>query len=273
MVGAYRGKVAVVTGGASGIGLEVSRALARAGATVIVADIDEIAARAAVVTLAPSTGAAHRAAGLDVRDGDAVEAFFDAALAREGRLDLVFNNAGVAVAGEFHRLDRDQVARVIDVNLRGCVHVAHAAFRRMVAQGSGHLVNTASGFGLVPGGANAPYITSKFGVVGLSESLRIEGHDHGVRVSAVCPGFVQTPMLDNLEMVGVDSRRALEALPVPKVQPAEAARIILDGVARNRALITFPRYVGWLVLIYRLFPRLAFHLGLRGLRRSRALTD
>lgn len=265
----YSGKIAVVTGGGSGIGAEVARALQRAGALVIVADIDEAAAQAVVGRMAPWPS--HRAVGLDVRDGDAVEALFDDIARREGRVDFVFNNAGVAVAGEFHHLSRQQIDRVLDVDLRGCAYVAHAAMRMMVRQRGGHLVNTASGYGLIPGGANAPYIASKWGVVGLSESLRIEGHDHGVRVSVVCPGFVRTAIVERLTAVNFDAGKVLENLPVKMIEAPEAARLILEGVARNQAIIAFPRYVTWLGIIYRLFPKLAFRYGVRLMRRLRQL--
>ena len=265
----YAGKIAVVTGGGSGIGAEVARALQRAGALVIVADIDEAAAQGVVSRMAPWPS--HRAAALDVRDGDAVDAFFTDIAIREGRVDFVFNNAGVAVAGEFHHLSRQQIDRVLDVDLKGCAYVAHAAMRMMVRQRSGHLVNTASGYGLIPGGGNAPYIASKWGVIGLSESLRIEGHDHGVRVSVVCPGFVRTAIVERLTAVNLNVAKLLENLPVKMIEADEAARLILEGVAQNRAIIAFPRYVSWLGIIYRLFPQAAFRYGVRMMRRLRRL--
>lgn len=261
----YEGKVALVTGGGSGIGAALAEALHAAGAVVVVADINEAAARAVAARLGPR----HRGVGLDVRNAVAVEMLIDEMAEREGRIDFVFNNAGVAVVGEFHRLSRADLDRVLDVNLRGAAYVAHAAFRRMAVQGFGHLVNTASGYGLVPSGANAPYATTKFGVVGLSESLRLEGHDLGVRVSVVCPGFVRTPIVDKMHAVGLDAEKVRASVPFAPVEAAEAARIVLDGVARNRAIIAFPRYVGLMAMFYRLFPKVAFRFGLRMVRRMR----
>jgi short-subunit dehydrogenase len=154
--------------------------------------------------------------------------------------------------------------------MRGCVHVAHAAWSVMAGQGYGHLVNTASGFGLVPGGANMPYVTAKFGVVGMSEALRIEGHDLGIKVSVVCPGFVQTSLLSGLEGVNVRPDVVRSQMPVKAISAERAAREILRGVARNRPIIAFPFYVRVLTVLYRLFPAAAFARSVEMMRRIRA---
>jgi NAD(P)-dependent dehydrogenase (short-subunit alcohol dehydrogenase family) len=191
--------------------------------------------------------------------------------ARHGQLDYVFNNAGITVIGELRDTTLEQFDRVLDVNLRGVVHGSYAAYAIMLRQGHGHIVNTASGLGLAPTAGMAGYVTSKFAVVGFSEALRLEAAELGVLVSVVCPGFVRTPMVTDAKPARADAAATLAQIPVNLVEPEEAARCILEGVARREAIITFPRYVGAVVLLYRLFPRLAFWFGLRSAAKLRAL--
>jgi NAD(P)-dependent dehydrogenase (short-subunit alcohol dehydrogenase family) len=146
---------------------------------------------------------------------------------------------------------------VIDVNLRGVVHGVHAAYPLMLRQGHGHIVNTASLAGLVPGPSLAPYAAAKHAVVGLSLSLRAEGASRGVRVSAVCPGFVDTPLLGrvnpDLPQTETGANAAALARLLGQLYQADAlAQDVLRGVARNRALIVAPRSarVAWRMTRY-----------------------
>src|SRR4051794_31394559 len=151
-------RIAIVTGGASGIGRAIATALVRRGDTVTVADIDK--QRAEEVAERLSELGTAEAAGLDVTDAEAVGALFGSVKDRHGRLDLVFNNAGIAVGGGTEELTLDHWNKTIDVNLRGVVHGVHAAYPIMLAQGSGHIVNTASLAGLVPAPMMLPYTTT-----------------------------------------------------------------------------------------------------------------
>jgi NAD(P)-dependent dehydrogenase (short-subunit alcohol dehydrogenase family) len=209
-------KVAVVTGGASGIGRAVARELARRGVAVTIADLDEVAGKQA----AEESGLDF--ARLDVTDAEAVSALVTRVNDSRGRLDFMFNNAGIAVGGTTRELTLDHWNRTIDVNLRGVVHGVRAAYPIMVDQGFGHIVNTASLAGLVPAPLMLPYTATKHAVVGLSLALRAEAATCGVRVSVVCPGFIDTRLMGRLYPV--------EAL----------AGDILRGVARNKALIVAP---------------------------------
>jgi short-subunit dehydrogenase len=152
---------------------------------------------------------------------------------------------------------------LLDVNLRGVVNGAHAAYAAMVARGSGHIVNTASMAGLAPAPSFAAYCASKHGVVGLSLALRAEGAGLGVKVSAICPGFIHTSILENGKLVNVKpeaARRASEGGPF--VQSAEScARSILRGVARNRPIIITPLPWLWGWRLGRIFPALWTVLG------------
>jgi NAD(P)-dependent dehydrogenase (short-subunit alcohol dehydrogenase family) len=233
-------KVAVVTGGASGIGRAVARELARRGVAVTIADLDEVAGKQA----AEESGLDF--ARLDVTDAEAVSALVTGVNDRQGRLDFMFNNAGIAVGGTTRELTLDHWNRTIDVNLRGVVHGVRAAYPIMVDQGFGHIVNTASLAGLVPAPLMLPYTATKHAVVGLSLALRAEAATCGVRVSVVCPGFIDTPLLDHANPglpqteIAAGARGAAERL-MGRLYPVEAlAGDILRGVARNKALIVAP---------------------------------
>ncbi|GAA2659865.1 SDR family oxidoreductase [Nonomuraea recticatena] len=227
-------KTAFVTGGASGIGRALAMALAAKGVAVTVADL-----------VAPDLrGMEH--VELDVTSAEAVASAVRAVRQRHGRLDFVFNNAGIAVGGHAEELTLDHWNRAIDVNLRGVVHGVHAAYPIMIEQGYGHIVNTASMAGLVPAPLMLPYTASKHAVVGLSMALRAEAAAHGVRVSVVCPGFIDTPLLDNANPglpyteTGAQARDAA-VMAQGRLYPVESlAADILRGVARNRALIVAP---------------------------------
>ena len=264
------GKVAVVTGAGSGIGEAVSRELARRGARVIIADIDDDAAKRVAATIADGGGQAT-ANRVDVsREQDITRLIQDTAAAY-GRLDFQFNNAGIAIAGDARDLTPGQWRQVLDVDLYGVLYGTLAAYPIMAGQGFGHIVNTSSGAGLVPTPLNAPYCTAKYGVVGLSLSLRLEGADLGVKVSVVCPGYVRTKIFSTAVMVNMPQELANRAPGrVKMVEAAQAARVILDGVARNRAVIAFPGYIRLAWRTSCLFPRLLDRAAPRQIRDIRS---
>ena len=238
----FAGQVAVVTGAASGIGRALATALVAEGATVVLADLDGDGAR----RVADSLGAAAEGTALDVTDRRAVQALVDGVAGRHGRIDLLCNNAGIGAGGPAQALAVEDWLTVIDVDLHSVVYGVAAAYPLMVRQGSGHIVNTASLAGLVPSPLLTPYAAAKAGVVGLSLSLRVEAAAHGVGVTVVCPGPVETPLLDQGGPANpggpspLNVRKLLtNALGDP--YPAEAmAADILDGVAQNRALVVAP---------------------------------
>ncbi len=271
----FQGAVALVTGGASGIGRALCEELARRGVAVVVADLNADGAAAVAAAITASGGKAS-AAGLDVRRADEVERVYSEAAAAHGRLDYVFNNAGLSTVGEVRDLDLAHWRKVVDVNLMGVIHGVHTAYRIMTAQESGHIVNTASLAGLVGFPTALPYATTKYAVVGLSLSLRAEGAALGVKVSVVCPGFIQTGIFDASDYVRSDKEGAVSMIPVKMIAPAAAARTILDGVAKNRAVIVFPFYARLLWWIERFVPRLTQRLHRKtaaDFRRRRRLSD
>ncbi|MFI6927018.1 SDR family NAD(P)-dependent oxidoreductase [Nonomuraea spiralis] len=260
-------RTAVVTGGASGIGRAVARELRRRGVAVTIADVDETAGK----QVAADFGLEF--ARLDVTDAEAVAALVTRVRAERGRLDFMFNNAGIAVGGRTRELSLDHWDRTIDVNLRGVVHGVRAAYPIMADQGFGHIVNTASLAGLLPAPLMLPYTATKHAVVGLSLALRAEAAAYGVRVSVVCPGFTDTPLLDHAnpglpptELAANVRSAAVRAQG--RLYPVDAlADDILRGVARNKALIVAPASGRAAWRVARLWPAAAVRVAGLAIRR------
>lgn len=247
----FKDKIAIVTGGASGIGRSLGKQLAEHGARVVLADRDGPGAMVVAEQICALGGVAT-AVTVDVTDAAAIQALVDDTISRQGRLDYIFNNAGIAVGGEVQHLTLDDWNRVIDVNVRGVVHGVAAAYPHMIRQGFGHIVNMASAAGLGPVPGLTVYATTKHAVVGLSISLRGEAMRYGVKVSAVCPGFVDTPLLRNSPLVNVDREEAMKRLPKRSVD--DAVHEILVGVLRNRALVVVTPMAKITWRLYRYLP-------------------
>ena len=194
----FHGKAAFVTGGASGIGLALGRALAEAGARVMLADIEERALAEAVASLQGENLAEVRGIICDVRDYQAVERAAQAAIDAFGKVHIVCNNAGVGGRSGADSISLQDWRWVIDINLMGVVHGVRAFLPHLVSHGEGgHIVNTASMAGFLPGTGFGPYTATKFAVVGLSEALRAELAPQGIGVSVLCPGWVRTRITES----------------------------------------------------------------------------
>ena len=268
----YNDKVCIVTGAASGIGRALCEQLAASGARVVATDINQSLLESAMAPLVIQ-GPTVTVIKLDVTDHEAFRQVIEDTVAREGRLDYIFNNAGIAISGEICDLSIDHWRRTLDVNLNGVVSGSVLAYKIMARQGFGHIVNISSIEGLIPFPLTVPYVTSKFAVMGLSKGLRVEGTDLGVKTSVVCPGFVATAIFESAQMVGLDRERLMELAAKPwerfSVTPDECARIILKGVARNKAIIPvtlMARVMWWLA---RLRPEMVINKVIRDFRQWR----
>jgi NAD(P)-dependent dehydrogenase (short-subunit alcohol dehydrogenase family) len=266
----FTGKQAIVTGAGSGIGAALCRALVAAGASVVCTDIDgEAAARTAESLSGPGTA---RSVTVDVTDAAAVQGVVDDVLARAGRLDLMFNNAGIAWGGDTELLTLEQWNAIIDVNIRGVVHGVVAAYPAMLRQGHGHIVNTASMAGLTAAGQITSYVMTKHAVVGLSLALRSEAVSRGVGVLAVCPAAVETPILDKGAVGGFVGRDYYLRGQGMKTayHPDRLARDTLRAIQRNKALLVVPKraHASW--LFARLAPGLLQRMSIEFVERQRA---
>ena len=272
----YQDAVAIVSGAGSGIGAALARGLAARGARVILADRHEPGARDEAACL--PAGLAEVAA-LDVRDAGAFERVVAGVFERHGRLDYLFNNAGIGVGGEARCLSLEDWRAAVDVNLLGPVHGIAAAYPRMIQQGFGHIVNTASMAAFVATPMAAPYGATKSAVASLSRALRLEAAHHGVRVSALCPGVVRTPILVDggrygrlSSFLGPLQQRTLWE----RLRPMDVdlfARRALDAVARDRGVIVIPSWWRAIRLLNGALPSLADHIAGRQLREIRKLLE
>ncbi|MGK8522470.1 SDR family oxidoreductase [Nocardia asteroides] len=266
----FAGKTCLITGAASGLGRSTALAAAAKGASLVLTDIaaEGLARTAAEARDAGAT--VHLATAADVSDYDQVVALAAEAHEAVGSVDIVMNVAGIATWGTVDRLTHSQWRRTIDIDLMGPIHVIEAFVPPMIAAGrGGHVVNVSSAAGLFGLPWHAPYSAGKFGLRGVSEVLRFDLARHRIGVSLVCPGAMATPMVDSVDIAGVDRtdeavRRGVALFMRHAVTPEAAARSIVRGVERNRYLVfTSPDIrVGFWAQRY--FPP-AYNVAMRGL--------
>jgi NAD(P)-dependent dehydrogenase (short-subunit alcohol dehydrogenase family) len=245
-----QGAVVVVTGGAGGIGAAVAAGFGTAGARVVRTDL-------------PGRGAD---VDLDVTDLDATRRVFEEIHATRGRLDVVVANAGIGVGGLIEDVPAADWARSIDVNIGGTANTVQAAYPLLTGQRHGAIVLMASLAGLAGLPLLTPYAMTKFAVVGLAQSLRPEAARHGVGVTVVCPGPVETPLLDETSRTdGLSVRRYLTAGAGAPLDPAKLAHLVVDAVRHDRAVV-IPGRAGLLWRLHRMFPNAVDKLIARGMR-------
>jgi len=262
------GRVAIITGGAGGIGRALAEEMAERGCYLILADVNtELLEKTA--TELRAGGAQLDAKTVDVRDAAQVQKLVEGAFRDLGRIDYVFNNAGVNLCAELRDTTLEDWNLLIDVNLRGVVHGVHAAYPIMCEQGFGHIVNTASAAGLVPAAAEGAYAATKHAVVGLSLALQIEAAAFGVKVSVVCPGLVDTPILDSTKYVKFDSDVIKNIAPQKPMPARKAARRILRGVERDQFYIVITATAHALWRVHRYMPRTSLRIGQTAVRMFR----
>jgi NAD(P)-dependent dehydrogenase (short-subunit alcohol dehydrogenase family) len=251
-----RGATAVVTGGASGIGRGTALELARRGADVVLADIhdERLADTAAAIT---ALGRRCLPVRCDVTRDDDIDALAAAAFAEFGTVDLLMNNAGIAVLGPSYRVPMDDWQRILDVNVLGLVRGVRAFVPAMVERGHGYVVNTASIAGIWAYSWDcAPYITSKFAAYGYSEALARSLLPLGVGVSVLCPGLVHTNLGEHARIAGVPDEHTGSWVHFPPDMAADAVDaeavgpMVCDAVEKERFTIftndnDAARYTSW----------------------------
>lgn len=241
MSGAGEQKLVVITGAASGIGRATALAFADKGAILELGDVDANGL-AQTRRLVRALGADAVTTVVDVSEAEAMLAWAAAVEARNGAADVLVNNAGVGIGGPFLSTDLASWRWALGVNLDGVIHGCHAFLPAMVARNTGgHIVNLASLAGLVGLPGMSSYSTTKFAVVGLSESLRAELAPHRIGVSVVCPGIIDTPITRNMRVLGGDEatqrRRAARVYRLRRRGPERVAQAIVSAVERNRAVV------------------------------------
>src|SRR3954449_2182543 len=235
------GKVAVVTGGARGIGQAIARALAREGAVVAIGALDEAGARAAAAEL----GGASLGMALDVTDRPAFAAFLDEVERRLGPLDILVNNAGIMPLAPLEDEPDASVTRQLEINLHAVIFGTQEAIRRMRPRHTGHIVNMASLAGRAAAPGLATYVATKHAVIGLSEAVRAELRGSGVEITCVMPGFASTELA-----AGVPDLRM-----VKRVTPEEIADATVAALKVPRFDVWVPRRLAAIITLAAVMPR------------------
>jgi NAD(P)-dependent dehydrogenase (short-subunit alcohol dehydrogenase family) len=275
-VTSLHGKTALVTGAASGIGRATALAFARRGADLVICDIDE-AGLASAAGAIRALGRQVQAERVDVASAEQMAAFAASVHARLEAVDLLMNNAGVAIGGAFLDTCLDDWDWILGINVRGVVHGCHHFVPNMVRRGrGGHVINVSSAAGYSASSALAAYNTTKFGVLGLSEALWEELRPHGIGVTAVCPGLIDTPITRSARLVGEMNKPAVRQQMVGTYQrrgygPDRVAENVLRAVQRNRLVAPISPEAWALYYAKRFAPWALRWLGLRLAARGRRL--
>jgi NAD(P)-dependent dehydrogenase (short-subunit alcohol dehydrogenase family) len=257
----FKGKVAVITGAASGIGRSVALALAKLGTDIVVADLDD-ARLGEVRKEIEGMGRRALAVHCDVSKDADIDNLAEKTFAQMGKVDIIFNNAGVALQGPVEKISMKDWEWIIGINLLGVVRGVHAFLPYMLKRGSGYIINTSSGNGLVSSeppevaAEGIAYSTTKFGIVGLSEGLYAYLRPKGITVSVLCPALVHTNLPNTARFLGddeeikrlkgTDALFGKEARSDPNklldvIEPDEVARVVVDAMKEKRFfIITHP---------------------------------
>jgi len=268
-----RGKTVLVTGAASGIGLETALAFARRGADLVLCDVDETGLAAAQDRI-KDLGCEVLARRVDVSSADEMRAFADEVHQRVEAVDILMNNAGVAIGGPFLSTSIEDWNWILGINTLGVVHGCHFFIPKMVERGmGGHVINVSSVAGYSASSMLAAYNATKFSVLGLSEALWEELQPHSIGVTAVCPGLIDTPITRNTRLVGEMDKPEKREEIVQGYQrrgygPDRVARNILEAVQKNRLVAPISPEAWVLYYLKRFAPWLLRRLGLMMSKRA-----
>jgi 2-hydroxycyclohexanecarboxyl-CoA dehydrogenase len=266
------GALALVTGAGSGIGRSTALLLAERGASVLALDIDEVAAERTAAECRQAGSAIAGARRVDVADREAMEQVADEVHGTHGPLDVLVNNAGVGLTGRFTETSLDDWAWIRSINLDGVVHGCALFGPPMLERRRGHVVNVASALGYVATVTEPEYVTTKSGVLALSQCLRADWRRDGVGVSVICPGVIDTPIITERtrfrgDQASARKRRRMERVFQRGHRPEQVAAAIVDAIEHDRAVVPvgWEARAGW--LLHRFAPVPLQQLFARGMRR------
>ncbi|MBC5637291.1 SDR family oxidoreductase [Ornithinibacillus sp. BX22] len=248
--------VAIVTGGASGIGKAICMELVENDVYVIIVDINESEGNKLEKELNEDRNRS-RFVKVDVTSYSSVHECIHAVYAEFGRLDYLFNNAGIAMYGELDEMSITDWEDIIDINVWGVVYGTQIGYSIMKKQGFGYLVNTASAAGLGPSPISSAYATTKHAIVGLTTSLHYEAKEFGVNVTTLCPAFVDTPIFDKAKSFNINKSIMKKQLDKQKLMsPNKLAKITLNGVHKNKPVVCPMLLRNTMDIIFTIFPPL-----------------
>jgi NAD(P)-dependent dehydrogenase (short-subunit alcohol dehydrogenase family) len=267
------GKIAVVTGGGSGIGRAICTYLAERNAHVVAVDRN-LEGAGQTEALIRSAGGSAESRQVDVVNQGDMENLIQDVATRHGRIDYLFNNAGIGINGEFQDLTMEHLQAVMNVNFWGTIYGCRSVYPLMRKQGFGHIINTASLAGLIPGGLTSIYSASKHAVVGFSLTLRAEAKQYGIKVSTLCPGYMRTNIQKTTENVSSymnsqKNRKMNAEMKFPT--PEDCIHQMMRGVRRNRGIIVSPlkhKIYWWIHRIAPEFIPNMFHRIIRMMKRQ-----
>lgn len=272
------GKTALVTGAASGIGRETSLAFARRGADLMLCDVDDVGLEA-TVKMIEALGRKAYSQQVDVADAAAMQEFATRVHERVEAVDILMNNAGVAIGGNFLATSLADWNWIVGINLMGVVHGCHCFVPAMVERArGGHVINVSSAAGYSASSALPAYNATKYAVLGLSEALWDELRPHGIGVTAVCPGLIDTPITRNAKLVGEMDKPEMREEMVRGYQrrgytPERVARNILKAVQRDRLVAPISIEAWGLYYLKRFAPWALRWLGSKLSERNRAQSE
>ena len=252
------GKIVIVTGAGSGLGRAIVDYCAHKGAIVVVTDINMTSANETLNRI-KEKGGNGAILQVDVSKVEDIEKMIAFTIDKYGRIDFLFNNAGAAINGEFKDITLEHWRKMMDVNFWGIIYACKSIYPIMIKQGEGCIVNVASFAGLMPGGLMTSYSTSKYAAVGFTLNLRSEANQYGIKVIALCPGYLETPMHKsalNVSDYVIEHDKKYRAKNHNWPKPEDCINHIIKGVLKNKCIVISPRKQIPFLWIYRFFPSL-----------------
>ena len=251
----FKDKVAIVTGGSAGLGAALVSELAHRGAKTIICDKNQEKAAILIDVLA-AQGVLHipDISVVDVTDYEAMTDAVQEVVRREGKIDLIINNAGILIVGEVRDMEIAHFRKLVEINIMGVVHGSTAAFKIMERQGYGQIVNISSISGLVANPLYAAYSMTKHGVVGFSTALREEGKELGVGVTVICPGTLQTDIFSSGAVINAPKGIVFKESALASMSATKAAKIIISKIPKNPRIVVFPLWALFIWILERIHP-------------------